>query len=88
MFARVAARPRRQNAGASYFHAKRSRTRSWTKSGVSGAGRAVVHDARWALAGANGTPVERTAMGIYFLALVVLLTFVYLGYALFRPEKF
>jgi K+-transporting ATPase KdpF subunit len=31
---------------------------------------------------------ERTGMGIYFLALVVLLTFVYLGYALFRPEKF
>ena len=27
-------------------------------------------------------------MGIYFLALVVLLTFVYLGFALFRPEKF
>jgi len=27
-------------------------------------------------------------MGIYLLALVVLLTFVYLGYALFRPEKF
>jgi len=27
-------------------------------------------------------------MGIYFLALVILLTFVYLGYALFRPEKF
>jgi K+-transporting ATPase KdpF subunit len=28
------------------------------------------------------------AMGIYFLGLVVLLTFVYLGYALFKPEKF
>jgi K+-transporting ATPase KdpF subunit len=27
-------------------------------------------------------------MGIYFLGLVVLLTFVYLGYALFKPEKF
>jgi len=27
-------------------------------------------------------------MGIYFLGLVVLVTFVYLGYALFRPEKF
>jgi len=27
-------------------------------------------------------------MGIYFLALVVVLTFVYLGFALFRPEKF
>jgi K+-transporting ATPase KdpF subunit len=27
-------------------------------------------------------------MGIYFLALVVLLGFVYLGYALFKPEKF
>ena len=27
-------------------------------------------------------------VGIYFLALVVVLTFVYLGYALFRPERF
>jgi len=27
-------------------------------------------------------------MGIYFLAFVVLLTFAYLGYALFKPEKF
>jgi K+-transporting ATPase KdpF subunit len=27
-------------------------------------------------------------VGIYFLGLVVLLTFVYLGYALFKPEKF
>jgi hypothetical protein len=31
---------------------------------------------------------ERTGMGIYFLAFVVLLTFMYLGYALFRAEKF
>jgi K+-transporting ATPase KdpF subunit len=29
-----------------------------------------------------------SGMGIYFLGLVVLLTFVYLGYALFKPEKF
>jgi K+-transporting ATPase KdpF subunit len=28
------------------------------------------------------------AVGIYFLALVVVLMFVYLGYALFRPERF
>jgi len=27
-------------------------------------------------------------MGIYFLGLVVLVTFVYLGYELFCPEKF
>jgi K+-transporting ATPase KdpF subunit len=27
-------------------------------------------------------------VGIYFLALVVVLMFVYLGYALFRPERF
>jgi K+-transporting ATPase KdpF subunit len=27
-------------------------------------------------------------MGVYFLLLVVVLGFVYLGYALFRPEKF
>jgi hypothetical protein len=29
-----------------------------------------------------------SSMGIYFLGLVVLLTFVYLGYALFKSEKF
>jgi K+-transporting ATPase KdpF subunit len=28
------------------------------------------------------------SVGIYFLALVVVLMFVYLGYALFRPERF
>jgi K+-transporting ATPase KdpF subunit len=27
-------------------------------------------------------------VGVYFLLLVVLLGFIYLGYALFRPEKF
>jgi len=28
------------------------------------------------------------SVGIYFLALVVVLTFIYLFYALFRPERF
>ncbi|MBV9892610.1 MAG: K(+)-transporting ATPase subunit F [Chloroflexi bacterium] len=28
------------------------------------------------------------SVGIYFLSLVVLLAFIYLFYALFRPEKF
>ncbi|MBV9354302.1 MAG: potassium-transporting ATPase subunit F [Chloroflexi bacterium] len=27
-------------------------------------------------------------VGVYFLLFVVLLRFIYLGYALFRPEKF
>ena len=30
----------------------------------------------------------QTGVGIYFLSLVVLLAFIYLFYALFRPEKF
>jgi K+-transporting ATPase KdpF subunit len=33
-------------------------------------------------------PERRSGMGIYFLDLVVVLAFVYLGYALFHPEKF
>ncbi|HLZ31575.1 MAG TPA: potassium-transporting ATPase subunit F [Chloroflexota bacterium] len=36
----------------------------------------------------GGRVKARRDMGIYFLALVVVLTFVYLGFALFRPEKF
>jgi len=41
------------------------------------------------LKGRGGGRVKaRRDMGIYFLALVVVLTFVYLGFALFRPEKF
>jgi K+-transporting ATPase KdpF subunit len=37
---------------------------------------------------AKGPEPTVNGVGIYFLGLVVLLTFVYLGYALFRPEKF
>ena len=39
----------------------------------------------WSVASLS-TGVRR--MGIYFLAFVVLLTFAYLGYVLFKPEKF
>jgi K+-transporting ATPase KdpF subunit len=34
------------------------------------------------------SPAWRVWMGIAFLLLVVLLTFIYLVYALIRPEKF
>jgi K+-transporting ATPase KdpF subunit len=38
--------------------------------------------------GCRGSEGDAPGMGVYFLGLVVLLTFVYLFYALFRPEKF